>query len=65
MRLERRGDRVLGSVSQDGKEWHRLTPIDRDGRELPVEPFGSELYYYWTCRREGYPWPKPASQDEA
>jgi regulation of enolase protein 1 (concanavalin A-like superfamily) len=28
LRLERRGDKVLGSVSQDGKEWHRLTPID-------------------------------------
>jgi hypothetical protein len=29
----------------------------RNGRELPVEPFGSELHYDWTCRREGDPWP--------
>ena len=21
--------------------------------ELPVEPFGTELHYDWTCRREG------------
>lgn len=28
LRLERRGDKVLGSVSQDGKEWHELTPIE-------------------------------------
>ena len=28
LRLERRGDQVLGSVSQDGKDWHMLMPID-------------------------------------
>lgn len=28
-----------------------------EGTELPVEPFGTELYYDWTCRREGDPWP--------
>ena len=28
LRLERQGDKVLGSVSQDGKEWHTLTPIE-------------------------------------
>lgn len=39
--------------------------IVRKGRELPVEPFGTELYYDWTCRREGDPWPKPDSEDEA
>ena len=33
----------------------------RNGREMPVEPFGTELYYDWTCRREGDPWPKPDS----
>ena len=30
----------------------------RHGRELPVEPFGTEMYWDWTCRREGDPWPK-------
>lgn len=39
--------------------------IVRNGRELPVEPFGTELYYDWTCRREGDPWPQPDSDDEA
>jgi hypothetical protein len=28
LRLERKGDEVLGSVSQDGKTWHSLMPID-------------------------------------
>jgi regulation of enolase protein 1 (concanavalin A-like superfamily) len=28
LRLERQGDKLLGSVSQDGKEWHALTPIE-------------------------------------
>jgi hypothetical protein len=30
----------------------------RNGRELPVEPFGTELHYDWVCRREGDQWPK-------
>jgi hypothetical protein len=29
----------------------------REGRELPVEPFGTELHYDWVCRREGDAWP--------
>ena len=28
LRLERKGDKVLGSVSEDGKTWHPLNPID-------------------------------------
>jgi hypothetical protein len=36
--------------------------IVRNGRELPVEPFGTELYYDWTCRREGDPWPQPEDE---
>jgi hypothetical protein len=28
-----------------------------DGVELPVEPFDSEMYYDWVCRREGDDWP--------
>jgi hypothetical protein len=28
LRLERKGDKVLGSVSEDGKTWHALNPID-------------------------------------
>jgi hypothetical protein len=30
----------------------------RNGHEMPVEPFGTELHYDWTCRREGDPWPQ-------
>jgi hypothetical protein len=37
--------------------------IVRNGRELPVEPFGTELYYDWTCRRDGDAWPKPDNED--
>ena len=29
----------------------------RNARNLPVEPFGTELYYDWHCRCEGDPWP--------
>jgi len=39
--------------------------IVRNGRELPVEPFGTELYWDWTARRAGDPWPEPDSDDEA
>lgn len=28
LRLERKGDKVLGSVSEDGKTWHALNPLD-------------------------------------
>ena len=35
-----------------------------NGTELPIEPFGTELYYDWTCRREGDPWPKRTSEKE-
>lgn len=31
----------------------------QNGCEIPVEPFGTELYYDWVCRREGENWPKP------
>ena len=30
----------------------------RKARALPVEPFGTEIYYDWTSRREGDPWPE-------
>lgn len=30
----------------------------RDGRELPVEPFGTEMYYDWVCRLAGESWPE-------
>ena len=39
--------------------------IVRNGRELLVEPFGTEMYYDWTCRREGDPWPKADGESEA
>src|SRR5262245_15172686 len=39
--------------------------IVRNGRELPVEPFGTEMYYDWTCRREGDPWPKADGEAKA
>jgi hypothetical protein len=28
LRLERRGNRILGATSNDGKDWARLDPID-------------------------------------
>lgn len=28
-----------------------------NGAELPVEPFGSELFFDWECRRNGDDWP--------
>jgi uncharacterized protein DUF6547 len=30
----------------------------RNGVEFPVEPFGTEMYYDWVCRREGDEWPE-------
>jgi hypothetical protein len=30
-----------------------------DDNELPCEPFGSEMHYDWTCRKEGDAWPEP------
>ena len=33
-----------------------------DGIELPCEPFGSEMNYDWTCRKEGDDWPEPESE---
>ena len=35
--------------------------LTRDGREVPVTPFGTELYYDWVCRLAGDPWPQPES----
>lgn len=32
--------------------------IIKNGVELPVDPFGSEIYYDWVCRREGDEWPE-------
>lgn len=31
-----------------------------NGSELPVEPFGSELFFDWECRRNGDDWPEQA-----
>ena len=30
----------------------------RNGIELAVEPYGTELYYDWICRRAGDAWPE-------
>lgn len=30
----------------------------RNGIELAVEPYGTEMYYDWTCRRAGDAWPE-------
>jgi hypothetical protein len=35
--------------------------LTKHGRELPREPFGTELYYDWTRRKESDEWPDPAS----
>ena len=32
--------------------------LSKNGHELPHEPFGSELQYDWTCRKEGDDWPE-------
>lgn len=37
----------------------------RNGRDVPVEPFGTELSYDWTCRREGQNWPPVEGQGKA
>lgn len=29
-----------------------------NGAELPIEPFGSELFFDWECRRNGDDWPE-------
>ncbi len=31
----------------------------KNGREIPHEPFGTEMHYDWTCRSHGDPWPDP------
>ena len=36
--------------------------LARNGQELAVEPFGSEMYYDWVCRREGDTWPDERGQ---
>lgn len=30
----------------------------RNGIEMAVEPYGTEMYYDWTCRRAGDAWPE-------
>lgn len=42
----------------------RKLRLTREGRELPVEPFGTELYYDWVCRRKGDEWPEPVGPGE-
>ena len=32
--------------------------LARNGVELAVEPYGTEMYYDWTCRRAGDAWPE-------
>jgi hypothetical protein len=39
--------------------------ITRNGRELPAQPFGSELYYDWVCRKAGDEWPDPIDEETA
>ena len=39
--------------------------LTRNGRELPVQPFGSELYYDWVCRRAGDEWPDPVDENRS
>ena len=31
--------------------------LSQEGEEFAIEPFGTEMYYDWTCRCEGDPWP--------
>ena len=41
---------------------YRLT---RNGRELPVEPYGTQLYWDWLARADGDEWPPDAELTEA
>ena len=39
--------------------------ITKHGREIPVEPYGTEMYYDWVCRLNGDEWPDlPAASDK-
>ncbi|TNJ63780.1 hypothetical protein FE784_23970 [Paenibacillus hemerocallicola] len=38
-------------LSTDGFE------ITKNGVKMATEPFGSEMYFDWVCRREGDEWP--------
>ncbi|ROT93290.1 hypothetical protein EB809_20795 [Marinobacter sp. R17] len=63
---------VLGSVIQSAKESgvhdalvylnEKMVSgeiqITQSGAELPVEPFGTELYFDWIARCEGDEWPE-------
>lgn len=31
--------------------------MTKDGVEMAIEPYGTEIYYDWVCRREGDQWP--------
>jgi len=31
--------------------------IEKNGVKMATEPFGSEMYFDWVCRREGDEWP--------
>lgn len=34
-----------------------------DGEELPVSPHGTEIFWDWTSRADGAPWPAPPSKE--
>lgn len=36
----------------------------KNGVELAVEPYGTEMYYDWVCRSEGDEWPEHQLDDE-
>jgi hypothetical protein len=38
--------------------------ITRNGVELAVEPYGTEMYWDWVCRCEGDNWPKHQLDEE-
>src|SRR5947209_7018065 len=38
--------------------------ICRNGIELAIEPYGTEMYYDWRCRCEGEEWPESHLKDE-
>jgi hypothetical protein len=39
--------------------------LTKGGRELPVEPFDTQLYYDWMCRAMGDSWPDEREEEKA
>lgn len=38
--------------------------VSRNGVDLAVEPYGTQMYYDWLCRLEGNDWPEHQLENE-